>query len=710
MSVRSAILGYIRCAMILENISRKLLLVHLAIFSVISTFYSIAFSAKTDLIQNDSTWIALLANYQIRETDFSLALRSDLLFGLGNLRWGYLWQLEPVTLIGVLTGKIYNPYPIAIIFSIGLFICSFSFARKFRAGMEVSLFTAYLVPVSTVFSHAHGLVNGETYQIIPPVLSLLVCAMLLAICIESIDSSSKQSAIFYTALTFIIGIYILAVYPQMAVCAIFFVGATTLGGFCFLIQRRDFRSLKIRASALVIVAAILWLTGAVDFISGYYRYSAYTQNAISEVVPIGLRKVSISYLYDSFFYNGDKYEIVKQIFAFVIVVYLISAIFIKSRRDKLFFSSIWAITFVVSYRLWQTKWTQELGPQFNYLTWFLVPLYATSFSGGLTYSASVLNKIISKIRLFNFSKVLAKSFFYIPILIVALLSTTISQVKEASLSSVGIPVALDKTEQLLARELGISNNSPYRGRLVNGEDRAEYQTLVQGRIPALNDYSHLISPFQYAFSKRFFFDPFQTQSRTHLVYANANAHLYSLFGVQYLRLDWLGSRLSNLSEANSYPAVQYSENDFLVKLKNVNLGNYSPTRTVVARSLDETFQIMDSDSFDPMNEAVVYERLEADFVKVGKTELTVDGGDLRIVANSSGKSLIILPIEFSHCLKFDSNTKNSSLFDYFRIDGILTGLIFENELDVTTSFRYGIFSNNDCRLKDLADFKSLSNE
>ena len=107
-----------------ESATRKLLLIHLAIFSIISTFYSIAFSAKTDLIQNDSTWIALLANYQIRETDFSLALRSDLLFGLGNLRWGYLWQLEPVTLIGVLTGKIYNPYPIAIIFSIGLFICS----------------------------------------------------------------------------------------------------------------------------------------------------------------------------------------------------------------------------------------------------------------------------------------------------------------------------------------------------------------------------------------------------------------------------------------------------------------------------------------------------------------------------------------------------------------------------------------------------------
>jgi len=262
----------------------------------------------------------------------------------------------------------------------------------------------------------------------------------------------------------------------------------------------------------------------------------------------------------------------------------------------------------------------------------------------------------------------------------------------------------------LARELGITSDSVYRGRLVNAEDWAEYPALVQGRIPALNDYSHLISPFQYAFTKHFFFDPSQVQSRNHLVYGNTNVHLYSLLGVQYLRLDWLGSPLSNLNETNSYPAVQYSENDFLVRLKNVNLGDYSPTRIIVARSLDETFRIIDKKSFAPMDEVVVYKQLDADFVRVGKTELFVDGGDLRIVAESSGKTMIILPIEFSHCLKFQSNNENSSLIEVFRADGILAGLIFENKLDVTTKFRYGVFTNNKCRLKDLADFKSLTND
>ena len=53
---------------------------------------------------------------------------------------------------------------------------------------------------------------------------------------------------------------------------------------------------------------------------------------------------------------------------------------------------------------------------------------------------------------------------------------------------------------------------------------------------------------------------------------------------------------------------------------------------------------------------------------------------------------------------------SSSLIEFFRIDGILIGVIFENTLDVTTRFRYGLFTNNHCRLKDLADFKSLSKD
>ena len=692
----------------LKSLREKLFLLHLTIFSAMSAIYVFVFSGKADLNEMDAKFTAALANYQIRETSAILSLRGDLLFGLGNLQWGYLWKIEPVTLIGVLSGEIYNPYPIAIVFSIGLFICSFCFASKFRAGFGISILTAYLVPVSTVWSYAHGLVNNDTYQLVPPVLSLLLSVMLLAICIESIDARSVRSAIIYTSLTFIIVIYIFAVFPHWAVTTIFFVGATTLGGILHLLLRKDFRIVKIRLSALSIVAGALWLTGALDFMLGYYKYSAYTQNAIPGFTPIS--RTFGAFIYQAFFYNGDRYRVVKQIAFVIIVFYLISSLFNKAKRDSLFCSSLVAIFFVLSYRFWQTRWIQEHGPALNYLTWFLVPIYATSLAGGLNHLLLYARKLIKNRHVVEVSNVLTRSYFYMPLLIAILVATTISSVRDAGIHPGVIPVPMDKVEELLSKELGISDRSVYRGRLVNGEEWTEYQTLIQGRIPALNNYSHLISPFQYAFSQQFFFDPVQPQSRNHLVYANTNAHLYSLLGVQYLRLEWLGSPLSNLDETNSYPAVRYSENDYLVKLKNVNLGNYSPTRVVVAQSLEESFRIMDKDSFAPMDEAIVFKQLETGFVRSGKTKLLVEGGDLRVVAESPGKSMIILPIEYSHCLKFKSNNENSNLRDFFRVDAILTGLIFENELDVTTKFRYGVFKNNNCRLKDLADFKSLSED
>ena len=73
---------------ILKNVREKFFLLHLAIFSAMSAVYVFGFSAKADLSQMDARFTALLANYQIRETSAIFSLRSDLLFGLGNLQWG----------------------------------------------------------------------------------------------------------------------------------------------------------------------------------------------------------------------------------------------------------------------------------------------------------------------------------------------------------------------------------------------------------------------------------------------------------------------------------------------------------------------------------------------------------------------------------------------------------------------------------------------
>ena len=153
---------------------------------------------------------------------------------------------------------------------------------------------------------------------------------------------------------------------------------------------------------------------------------------------------------------------------------------------------------------------------------------------------------------------------------------------------------------------------------------------------------------------------------------------------------------------------QFAPNDFLVTLKNTNIGDYSPTKFFTVDTLTETFELMDRRDFSLFDDVVVYKPTVSDLVKADTSKLTLEGGDLKIVAKSRGKSLLILPLEFSNCFAFKSNDKGSGFIDAFRVNGILTGLLFEKNLTVTAQIRYGIFTNSGCRLKDLEDYKVLT--
>ena len=58
----------------------------------------------------------------------------------------------------------------------------------------------------------------------------------------------------------------------------------------------------------------------------------------------------------------------------------------------------------------------------------------------------------------------------------------------------------------------------------------------------------------------------------------------------------------------------------------------------------------------------------------------------------------ILPIEFSRCLNLAGGTPR-----LFHADLLLTGVLFERQLDARISFHNGPFHNSRCRFDDLAD-------
>jgi hypothetical protein len=68
----------------------------------------------------------------------------------------------------------------------------------------------------------------------------------------------------------------------------------------------------------------------------------------------------------------------------------------------------------------------------------------------------------------------------------------------------------------------------------------------------------------------------------------------------------------------------------------------------------------------------------------------------RLRASSEGRSILILPIE----LLEDSGRRGRSA-PLFRADLLLTGVLFERQLDAWISFHNGPFHNLRCRLDDL---------
>src|SRR6516165_11426472 len=83
------------------------------------------------------------------------------------------------------------------------------------------------------------------------------------------------------------------------------------------------------------------------------------------------------------------------------------------------------------------------------------------------------------------------------------------------------------------------------------------------------------------------------------------------------------------------------------------------------------------------------------------TKLSVIRGGLHFSGHSDGASLVVLPLQYSNCLRARDGRAR-----LVRANLIMTGVIFSAAVDTDILFDYGIFSPK-CRRADFADMKQL---
>ncbi|MGH9429684.1 MAG: hypothetical protein ACRD2L_25645, partial [Terriglobia bacterium] len=141
----------------------------------------------------------------------------------------------------------------------------------------------------------------------------------------------------------------------------------------------------------------------------------------------------------------------------------------------------------------------------------------------------------------------------------------------------------------------------------------------------------------------------------------------------------------------------------LVELEGFNRGQYSPTKVINARDFRSALDFMRKPSFDASREVVTDVNLPEALEVAGDVELTVEKDGVSVRASSSSRSILVLPVQFSHCWKVYGDGPPL----LFRANIMQLGISFAGRLDASLVFHYGPILAGHCRLEDLRDMEHL---
>jgi len=238
------------------------------------------------------------------------------------------------------------------------------------------------------------------------------------------------------------------------------------------------------------------------------------------------------------------------------------------------------------------------------------------------------------------------------------------------------------------------------------------------RVPTANEYSQLVTPqaiyFVHELIKRrnlsYDLNWFRPWINTGGASFSMLFRTFRAFGVRYLG-GYESLHIPGIDDLKyaSFPRRQPGNppgNWVIHEIPNINLGNYSPTEVTIGRSAAEMIAALAAPNFDFTRQAVLSQAvlsigIHDHLVAARDAQLSVIRGGLHFSGRSDGTSLVVLPLQYSNCLRVHDNRAR-----LVRANFIMTGVIFSGAIDSDISFDYGIFSPG-CRRGDFADMEQL---
>jgi hypothetical protein len=232
------------------------------------------------------------------------------------------------------------------------------------------------------------------------------------------------------------------------------------------------------------------------------------------------------------------------------------------------------------------------------------------------------------------------------------------------------------------------------------------------RVPTANEYSQLVTPqaiyFVHELIKRnlsYDLNWFRPWINTGGVSFSVLFRTFRALGVRYLG----GYEPLHIPGIENFRYTSFPRRQpgnppgswVIHEIPDTNVGNYSPTEVTIGRSAAETIAALGAPNFNFTRQVVLSTEIRDHLVPARDMKLSVIRGGLHVSGRSDGTSLVVLPLQYSNCLRAHDDRAR-----LVRANLIMTGIIFSGAIDTDISFDYGIFSPA-CRRGDFADMKQL---
>jgi hypothetical protein len=165
----------------------------------------------------------------------------------------------------------------------------------------------------------------------------------------------------------------------------------------------------------------------------------------------------------------------------------------------------------------------------------------------------------------------------------------------------------------------------------------------------------------------------------------------------------------SLARQSGYPVIALPQGAFhdlptsawyIYELSHPNVGNYTPTQTLTVETGAAAAAIMIQPNFDFTTQVVLSNAIDKSLVPARNMQMSLIRGGLHVSGHTDGTSLVVLPQQFSHCLR----ARDGSVL--VRANLLVTGVIFSGEIDTDIISDYGLFTPR-CRWADISDIEKL---